>query len=222
MSDTPPTSKPSLNPWTIWVPIILIALGSVVFYNWILYTKGQAQGEKKDRPPYLDKAEDDLVLMERSGREVRMSELRGKILLIAWIDPDSPEVLPKLTELMKVYGATGRVQVVLFAVNLNATPLQLRELASSRGIGDDSPWWLVSGDAGRVGDFMSRELGLTPMRETDGGVVHDTRICLLDDQGNVRRLADLLNQDPEYADHWEKQLRRDLAYLLSETSTEPN
>jgi hypothetical protein len=39
---------------------------------------------------------------------------------------------------------------------------------------------------------------------------------LLDHLGNVRRMADLVNVDPEVAGYWDKQLRLDLEYLFKE------
>ena len=222
MPDSPTSHKPSVNPVTVWIPIVIMAMGLVVFYNYMLYTKGQTQGEKKDRPPYINKAEDDLILTERSGRQVRLSELRGKILLISWLDVHAPGVLGKLKELMSAHVNSGRVHVVAFAVDSETPPEALREVASGCGLDENSPWWLVTGDAGRVRDFMTRELRFKPIQPGADKSLHDTRICLLDDLGNVRRLADVLNQDPEYAAHWENQLRKDLQYLLKEKDEASN
>ena len=59
---------------------------------------------------------------------------------------------------------------------------------------------------------------LTP----DDKFIHDLRVCLVDNEGNVRRLADVMNADPEYADFWDAQLRKDIDYLLAEKDkTEP-
>jgi uncharacterized protein with ACT and thioredoxin-like domain len=46
--------------------------------------------------------------------------------------------------------------------------------------------------------------------------MHDLRVVLLDHLGNVRRLADLVNADPEVAGYWDKQLRQDIEYVLNE------
>jgi hypothetical protein len=42
------------------------------------------------------------------------------------------------------------------------------------------------------------------------------RVVLLDHLGNVRRMADLVNVDPEVAGYWDRQLRLDLEYLFKE------
>jgi hypothetical protein len=41
-------------------------------------------------------------------------------------------------------------------------------------------------------------------------------VALIDHLGNVRRLADVVNADPEVADYWDKKLRRELEIVLNE------
>jgi cytochrome oxidase Cu insertion factor (SCO1/SenC/PrrC family) len=219
MTDSTRDPQSSKNPWTVLFPILIIGLGLVVFYNYYLYTTGQSQGEKKDRPPYLNKAEDDIILTERDGREVRMSELRGKTLLIAWCEPEDPAIMPPLKELLQEAGRGMDLHVVVFAADADASPESLRAMTIDSGFSESDPIWVVRGDPGRVGDFMTRELGLRPtVTDGKGRTIFDTRVCLLDSKGNVRRLADLLNPDPEFVAYWEEQLTKDLDYLLESES----
>ncbi len=234
MSEPHSSSKPRIKPWTIWIPVIIMALGLVVFYNYLLYTKGQLEGDKKDRPPYIHKAEDDLILTERSGKEVRMSELRGKILLVSWVFTRCPRgcagVVTKLKALHGEYAGRDDIHFVSFSLDPEDTPEMLKSFAEGAGISEDAPWWFVSGDMPKIRDFMVRQLRFRPVQTMpeadrltpDDKFIHDLRVCLVDNEGNVRRLADVMNADPEYADFWDAQLRKDIDYLLAEKDkTEP-
>lgn len=228
MSDLPPPQKLRIQPWTVWIPIIIIALGLVVFYNYLLYTEGQLEEEKKDRPPYMHKAEDDLILTERNGEQVRMSELKGKILLVSWVYTRCPRgcagVVTKLKALQEEYAKQSDVHFVSFTLDPEDTPEVMTAFAEGAGISEEDPWWFVNGDMPKIQDFMVRQLRFRPVQEMpeadrltpNDKYMHDLRVCLVDDQGNVRRLADVMNADPEYAAYWDEQLRKDLDYILAE------
>ena len=57
---------------------------------------------------------------------------------------------------------------------------------------------------------------LTP----DDKFMHDLRVAVIDHRGNVRRLADLVNVDPEVATFWDVQIRKDLDYIFNEKDQE--
>jgi hypothetical protein len=87
---SPPAKQP-LNPWSIWIPIIMVMLGVVVFYNWLIFRQRQEMDLAKaeaagmpSRPPIMSRLSNDLELTERSGKKVHLAELRGKILVTSW------------------------------------------------------------------------------------------------------------------------------------------
>ena len=98
------------------------------------------------------------------------------------------------------------------------------DYADEVGIPKVAPFWFVNGDATKIESFMTRQLKFRPtqvMPEKDrlspeDKYMHDLRVVLLDHLGNVRRMADLVNVDPEVAGYWDKQLRLDLEYLFKE------
>ncbi len=222
-------SKPkSINPWTLWIPVIMIALAGVITYNWLAYLEMKAREERAGRPPYIKRAEGDLILTERDGREVRLSELRGKVILAAWVFTRCPRgcagVVAKMKKLSEEYAGHDDVHFIAFALDPEDTPEMLAAFAGQVGIPADAPWWLVNGDADKVRDFMTRQLGFRPVQtmpekdrlSPEDKFMHDLRVALIDHQGNVRRLADVVNADPEVAGYWDAQLRQDLDYVLEE------
>jgi cytochrome oxidase Cu insertion factor (SCO1/SenC/PrrC family) len=116
------------------------------------------------------------------------------------------------------------VHFIAFALDPEDTPAMLTAFADQVGIKRDDPFWLVTGDEVKVREFMTRQLKFRPvvtipeadrLSEQDK-YMHDLRVALIDHVGNVRRLADLVNADPETASYWETQLRRDLEFVLKE------
>lgn len=225
MSQSPPSR---INPWTVWVPITLIVLGSVVFYNYLTYVKLQQQGESGERPPFIHRAEGDLILTERDGRQVRLSELRGKVILAAWVFTRCPRgcagVVAKMKKLSEEYAQRDDVHFIAFALDPEDTPEMLKAFADQVGIASTAPWWLVNGDPVKVREYMVRQLKFRPVQNMpeedrlspEDKYMHDLRVALIDHQGNVRRLADVVNADPEVADYWDQKLRRELDIVLSE------
>ena len=47
-------TAPRINPWSIWIPIIIIVSGVVILYNYLVM---QAMQKDKDRPPYFTRLE---------------------------------------------------------------------------------------------------------------------------------------------------------------------
>ncbi len=225
MSDAP---AKSINPWTLWVPIIMIALAGVVTYNWLAYLELKTREEKEGRPPFLHRAEGDLILTERDGRQVRLSDLRGKVILASWVFTRCPRgcagVVAKMKKLSEDYAGHPGLHFIAFALDPEDTPEMMSDFAERLGIAPDAPWWFVNGDPVQVREFLTRQIGFRPVQtmpeedrlSPDDKYMHDLRVALIDHQGNVRRLADLVNMDPEIADYWDGQLRRDLDFVLKE------
>jgi protein SCO1/2 len=218
-----------INPWSIWIPVILMALGVAVFYNYLLYLKSLDDKGVADRPPFMGRAEGDLILTERDGRQVRLSELRGKVILAAWVFTRCPRgcagVVARMREIWEENRDNPDLHFIAFALDPEDTPEMLAGFAEQLKIPADSPWWFVQSDnPDLLRGYMTRHLKFRPvqiMPEEDrlseyDKFMHDLRVALIDHKGNVRRLADLVNADPELAEFEGQRLRRDLNYVLDE------
>jgi protein SCO1 len=227
--ESAPTEKKPLNPWTIWIPIIVMALGVVVFYNYLI---SQSLRKDKDRPPYLGKLETDLTLSERSGKTVQLSELKGKVLLISYVftrcPRSCPGVISKVRDIYNDFGSDPELQFVSFSVDPEDTPAMMDEFAKRFQV-TQSNWWFVNGVEKEVRNFMTFKVKFRAVQDIpeaerltpNDKYMHDARVALVDHFGNVRQIYDIGNIDPEQAAFWNEKIRADLKHLLDEQKRDP-
>jgi protein SCO1 len=226
MSET--QDKPKIAPWTIWIPIIIMALGVVVFFNW---AADQAIKSKSDRPPYSHKLEQDLELIEKTGKTVRMEQLKGKVILAAHFYTTCPAGCTVLADKMKdIYDEFAPkhpgLQLVSYAIDEGDTPERLAAVAKESY--DIEPtndrWWFVTGEQRLIRAYLTLQfkfyaITVKPEKERTSPVdkyAHDMRVALVDHKANVRKLYNLMSADPELAKRDSDLLRKDLAYVLAE------
>jgi len=242
MSDpSNPEEQRRINPWTLWIPIIFIVLGVVVFYNYLIYNSLEEKKAKNalnsdgsgtvrgsERPAYMGRLEKDLELTERSGRTVHLADLRGKILIASWVFTRCPRgcagVVAKLKKLQEEVGNNPNVQFISFTLDPDDTPEMMKKFASGIGIQDTDNWWFLNGPKDDVRKYLTLSFKFRPVQDLpvadrltpDDKYIHDLRVALVDHQGHVRGLHDVMNSDPQFQEYWDKQIRKDLAYLLEE------
>lgn len=224
LSANPVQPRSRINPWTVWIPIILMVLGVVVLYNYLLT---QSLRKDKDRPPYLGRLERDITLTERSGREVNLSQLKGKVLVAAYVYTRCPRgcagVVAKMKQLYDEFGSNPGIQFLSFAVDPGDTPEMMEKFASGLGIQGDN-WWFLNGPQDTMRSYLTTQFQFRAPQEMpeedrlseDDKYIHDLRVALVDHEGHVRRLCDVMNPDPEFAAFWDDLVRKDLKYLLEE------
>jgi protein SCO1 len=228
MSDS--ESPPKIAPWTIWIPIIMMALGVVVFFN---YASSQALKNKKDRPPFAGKLERDLDLVERGGKAVKMSQLKGKVIMASHFYSVCPMGCAVLADKMKeirdeVAQKNPKLQLVSFAIDEMDTPQRLQEVAkeSYDVAPEDDSWWFVGGDQKILRHYLEYQFKFYKLREKTpqertsdvDKYAHDMRIALVDHQANVRGMYDLMSPDPSIAELNREKLKKHLALLLTEAA----
>jgi cytochrome oxidase Cu insertion factor (SCO1/SenC/PrrC family) len=228
-----PNSAPSpkrVSPLAIWIPIIMIMLGGVVFYNYLV-TQSLKQPKEKDRPPYLGRLEKDLILTERSGKTVQLSQLKGKFIVAGYVYTRCPRgcavVVSKMKKLYEEFGQDPRVQFLSFTVDPDDTPEILSDFATRFGIKGDN-WWFVNGPKAEVRNYLTFQFKFAGVKEIpeaermspDDKYMHDMKVAIVDDKGHLRGHYDIANMDPEYETFWAAKVRKDLKYILS-NSEEP-
>lgn len=228
-----PNSAPSpkrVSPLVIWIPIIMIMLGGVVFYNYLV-TQSLKQPKEKDRPPYLGRLEKDLILTERSGETVQLSQLKGKFIVAGYVYTRCPRgcavVVSKMKKLYEEFGQDPRVQFLSFTVDPDDTPEILSDFATRFGIKGDN-WWFVNGPKAEVRNYLTFQFKFAGVKEIpeaermspDDKYMHDMKVAIVDDKGHLRGHYDIANMDPEYETFWAAKVRKDLKYILS-NSEEP-
>ena len=222
---SPPTEK-QINPWSLWVPIILIVMGVVVLYNYLVL---ETMRKDKDRPPYFTRLEHNLQgLTERSGKQVQLDDLRGKVILMAYVYTSCPRGCSMIVEEIKhVYEEFASkhpgFQVVSFTIDPDDTPENMKKFADARGITQDN-WWFVNGPKKEVRAFLSYEVKFYDVEEIPekerftpaDKYKHDMRVALIDHEGHVRGMYNLVNPDIEFQKLDREKLHKHLAYLLEE------
>ena len=224
-SSNPPAQK-KVSPLAIWIPIILIMLGGVVFYNYLV-AQSLKPSQDKDRPPLLGRLEKDLILTERSGKTVQLSQLKGKFIVAGYVYTKCPRgcaiVVSKMKKLYEEFGSDPRIQFLSFTVDPDDTPEVLSDFATRFGIAGDN-WWFVNGPKAEVRNYLTFQFKFAGVKEIpelerlspDDKYMHDMKVALVDDRGHLRGHYDIANMDPEYESFWADKIRKDLKYILSQ------
>ncbi len=222
-----------IHPLTIWIPIIVIVLGVVVFEAWLLDQKRKDIQERslvaggQNRLPILSRLEKNLVLTERSGKEVELKDLKGKVIVACWVFTRCPRgcagVVGQLLNLHKEMGSASDVHFISFSVDPDDTPEQLKKFADGLDIKGDN-WWFVNGPRDAVRVYMTRYFGFQDVQDVqekdrlspDDKFLHDMKVALVDRKGHVRGFYDVGSPDPEFAKFFQEKIREDIKTLLEE------
>ena len=217
-------ARPPINPVTIWIPIVLIALGLVVFWNYLFKLK---RDQMSDRLPIEKRLEKNLVLTERSGRTVELKELKGKVLVACWVFTRCPRGCPgvvgEMHRLYKDFGADPGIHFLSFSVDPADTPEQLRSFTEKFDIKGDN-WWFLNGVKDELRVYMTRYFGFSDVRDVpekdrlspDDKFVHDMRVALVDHLGQVRGFYDIGSPDKDTRELFQEKIRKDIRTLLSQ------
>ena len=140
----------------------------------------------------IGKTVDDFTLLDRDGRAVRLSQYRGKPLLVSFIYTGCFQVCPLTTRSLQTAieasrGVLGLNQFNVVSIGFNQpadSPQSLKAFARQYRI--DAPnWEFLSPDAAIV-ESLTRQFGFSFVA-TPAGFDHILQATLLDAQGRVYR-----------------------------------
>jgi len=179
--------------------------------------------------PVLGKISGDLQGAERLGRDVRVSELDGKVTVLSHLYTVCPHGSLAVTEAMRGLNEEFSAhpdfhQLSMSAATERETPAFFRTYADALGVGEKAPWWFVTVERPKLNAFTTQQLGLKPSQlipeEERLNVFdlyeNDLRLVLLDRQGQVRGRYQVFHPDPEVGASAAETLRRDVRQLLNE------
>lgn len=210
--------------------MIFMVLGLVVYYN---YTVAQSMNRDKGRPPFLASLRSfPGQLHERSGKTVSFDQVRGKVMIVGHVYTTCPVGCSQIVSEMKdIYDEFApshpALQFVSFAIDPDDSPQRLQKYADANNITGDN-WWFVNGDQATIRSFLTNDVKFVAVREKAASertsevdkYVHDMRIALIDAEGRLRGMYNLLIEDPEFRALEKKKLRHDLGYVLEEQAKE--
>ena len=221
---TTPATRPSPVPSRLWLRLALVA-GLVAAS--LLYGRFMDRLLPRPELPVLAVINGDLAATERSGKSVRFSDLRGKVVVAAYLYTLCPHgcaaVTAELQKLHAEFGGHPRLHLLSVALQPERdTTAQLSAYAEAVGARADSPWWFITGDRRQLWDFMTREVGLAPAKPIpeeerltpDDTDEHALRIALIDDRGRVRGYYAVFHPQPEIAALMVERLHAHLEQLL--------
>lgn len=134
----------------------------------------------------------DYTFLDRSGRTVRLSDYRGKPLVISMIYTHCPFVCATITRnlsaLKESQAALGEDSFGVLTVGFdteNDTPEAMDDFAKRMGV-DLPKWEFVSADPETI-KKLSKDLGFVYFPTEEGGFDHITQTTFVDGQGKVYR-----------------------------------
>jgi protein SCO1 len=191
--------------------LLVIALG-LLAWPALAHEAKQEQHEEQ-RLPTIGAAPD-LTLTSQDGKEVRLEDLRGKVVAVAFIYASCPDVCPMLTDKMaRVQDALGSAfgsKVAFVSITTDPerdTPEVLKGYAEAFEA-NLAGWSFLTGDPAKVLDVAHR-YGVAVAKAPGGQVDHTMLTTLIDRQGIMRVQYLGYRFDPE-------EFRRDLQSLVNE------
>ncbi len=160
----------------------------------------------------------EVVMTERSGKEMSLGDLRGKVWVANFIFTRCAgsclTMSSKMSDLQKSLAKAGDVKLVSFTVDPeNDTPEQLTDYAEGYQAKKEK-WYFLRGTYDQVQEMakntfhLSIEEGTSPVEP----IIHSRRFILVDQQGHIRGYYD--SQDTESS----QKLLTDIGILMRENS----
>lgn len=224
-----PLSRSSHAGWPAWVTRLSVygLVGCLVF-GVIVGANALFENTRPSTPlPIIATVKGDLIATERSGRTVKFSDLKGKVVVCAYLYTVCPHgcaaITAQMQRLLKQFGEHADFHLLSVAIHPDRdTPALLTSYAEAVGAKADSPWWFVTGEQKPLWDFMTQELHLEPAKPIPEDermnpldhYEHDLRIVLIDRQGRVRRYYAVFHPQPEIAALMCERLPQDVQRLL--------
>lgn len=240
MSTSPPSAlpdAPSSKGKTVMILMIIIALGMVVSFNWLLSLKRQNAYE---RLPMQGRVETDPlpVWLDQNGKERHLEQLRGKVFVVSYLYTTCPQGCAGIAEEMqKLQDEFGKdPNFALLSISLDPEhdrPEVLKAWLDSKKMGGENWWFLTSpdGQGDAIRDWMTKTFRIVASKKTEADVAknpadkfdHQLVMVLVDGKGNIRTPTETnLVYWPFHPGHdyewFPRPIREDVAKLLKEAS----
>lgn len=241
---TPPAplpDRPSSKGITVMILTIIIALGMVVSYNWLLSIQRQ---QREARLPMQGRVETDPlpVWLDQNGKERHLEQLKGKVIVVSYLYTTCPQgcagVADELAKLQQEFGSDPNFAILSVSLDPeHDRPEVLKAWLDQKGFGGDNWWFLTSpdGKGDAIRDWMKKtfrifakkrseaELEVNPADKYD----HQLVMALLDVRGNIRTPTEenlLYWPFHEAFDYgwYPRPIREDIIKLLAESRQNPS
>lgn len=203
------------------ISVLILATTLFIRSQQIKPVHGKYYSNTSELEPVLT-LEKDLALVNQDGKEVKISDLKGKVWAFAQFYATCPMCAKRnaqgLTELYKTFKDQEDFQLVCITVNPDEdTPEKMKSYANSLGA-DTSNWWFLTGEPQQLRDYMVEEMKYAPIIEREdpeeaaakGKLAHNMAITIYDrnmsmigsrDLYSARQLGDAVYEETEKALH---------------------
>jgi protein SCO1/2 len=241
---TPPAplpDRPSSKGTTVMILMIIIALGMVVSYNWLLSIQRQ---EREARLPMQGRVETDPlpVWLDQNGKERHLEQLKGKVVVVSYLFTTCPTgcsgVADELAKLQKEFGSDPNFAILSISLDPeHDRPEVLKAWLDQRGFGGDNWWFLTSpdGKGEAIRDWMKKTFRIFAKKRTEAELAvnpadkfdHQLVMALLDVRGNIRTPTEenlvYWPLHPAFDHSWyPRPIREDILKLLAEARQNPS
>jgi protein SCO1/2 len=141
----------------------------------------------------------DFKLTERSGKDVRLAELRGKIWIADFIYTTCTDTCPLQTaamaKLQKEYADKPGVQLVSISVDPERDTPQILSAYADKHHADAERWFFLTGQREQIINLIRDGFHLSVAALPDGAgqsglIAHSPRFVLIDNHGQIRGYYD--------------------------------
>lgn len=202
---------------------LIIAGGS--FFITRAYLANHRMNQENWRPGKIARLEEDLQAINRDGKEVALSQLRGSVYVVGYQYTDCPAgclgMASVMKDLLEQYRDNPRFHLVSISVDpASDTPEKMDAWVREKGV-DSDKWWFLTGDPELIGKYMVNQFKFfAPIENTDpakiateGRWAHDLRLAIVDGEANIRGYYGVM--DLQGGSTATELLKRDLDMVLN-------
>ncbi len=203
----PPEQRPGIGFWVLML-LSLGFVGGLAYMQYVHVDKARRGGAERPKAELLPVIAElpDFTLIERSGRRVGLSDLRGRVWIADFVFtycagpcPVMSVRMAELQELLKMKRYDDVVSVTITVDPERDTPERLREYADALGA-ETGRWLFLTGETKPIRELAVKgfRIAVEDPEQGDDQILHSTRFVLVDQQGRIRGYYSVLTEEEEY------------------------
>ena len=154
----------------IYASVVLVAVVVIGTSMWIRNSRKAAfQSVGAERPEVLMTLEKDLVLTNQDGKEVRLSELKGKVWIALEFFASCPQCAKRnYTDLLKIYEEfkdDPNFHMVCISIDPETDGVEELQAYAEALEADTANWWFLTGPKDEVHGYLRNEMKFLDVRE---------------------------------------------------------
>ena len=173
----------------IWIVAFALILGGIVVF-W--FARNATSANQSYGGTELDGIAPDFRLMDQNGAFVNLSDFRGKVVALTFMDSQCKDTCPitgaHFRQAYKGLGQNEASQVVFLGINVNVkanTVANVLETTRAWRMDEIRSWHFLTGEA-EVLEPVWNAYGVAAIPQPDGSITHTPGTFLIDPSGKKR------------------------------------